>query len=60
MSDFEVHPIGTATELRLSRALANAIAQMEIQYPRVVPHDVLRAYHALHEHYMKQMEIENQ
>jgi xanthine/uracil permease len=26
MNDFEVHPIGTANEIKLSRELANAIA----------------------------------
>ena len=27
MNDFEVHPIGTANEIKLSRELANAIAK---------------------------------
>ena len=32
MSDFEVHPIGTTEEIRLSRALAREIQQITEQY----------------------------
>ena len=32
MSDFEVHPIGTATEIKYSRELVKAIEQITYQY----------------------------
>ena len=38
MSDFEVHPIGTASEIKLSRELANAVAkQIEKEDNRDAP-----------------------
>lgn len=55
MSDFETHPRGTATEISLSRALATAIAQIQNQYPGVVPRDVMKAYARLNEHYQQQI-----
>ena len=56
MKDFEVHPIGTAEEIRLSRLLANEITQISEQYGGVVPHNVILAYNKLLDHYMKQIE----
>jgi hypothetical protein len=56
MKDFEVHPIGTAEEIRLSRALANEIEQITHQYGKVVPHNVILAYNNLVEHYTHQMQ----
>lgn len=59
MSDFEVHPIGTAEEIRLSRALANAINEEAAQWEMgLFPHSVRLAYQRLEDHYMKQMEME--
>lgn len=58
MSDFEVHPIGTAREIKLSRELAQSIEQIVTQYGKVIPHDVYNAYLQLKEHYGKQIESE--
>ena len=58
MNDFEVHDIGTAEEIRLSRALANEIGQITHQYGGVVPHNVMLAYNKLLDHYTKQIEYE--
>lgn len=43
-------------ELRLSRELANAIAQEYEAFGQVVPHSVLQAYKRLVEHYQKEQE----
>lgn len=59
MNDFEVHPIGTSRELRLSRALAQAIAQIDSQYRNVVPLSVMKAYDDLFKYYQEQLEREN-
>lgn len=60
MSDFEVHPIGTATEIKYSRELANAIEQITYQYGNgIVPEPILRAYLKLRQHYAMQIESEN-
>ena len=60
MSDFEVHPIGTSTEIRYSRELANAIEQITYQYGNgIVPKSVLNAYLKLRQHYAVQIESEN-
>lgn len=58
MSDFEVHPIGTSREIKLSRELAKSIDEAITQYGKVVPHDVLQAYLKLREFYAKQIETE--
>lgn len=59
MSDFEVHPIGTAEEIRLSRILANAINEEGSQWGMgLFPFAVMKAYRELEQHYMKQMEME--
>jgi len=50
-SDFEVHEIGTTTELRLSRALCDAIEALQRQYPNTVPAAILRAYEPLRQHH---------
>jgi len=57
MKDFEVHPIGTAIELKLSRALADAVGQEHEQFNTVSP-AIVRAYNNLYDHYMKQLEME--
>lgn len=59
MSDFETHPRGTATELRLSRALANQLEQALTQYGEVVPENVLKAYYDLRNEYARQLQNEN-
>ena len=56
--DFEVHPIGTANEIKLSRQLSSAIEQITHQYGGVVPHNVMLAYNKLYEHYVKQIQHE--
>ena len=58
MSDFEVHNIGTARELKLSRDLAREIDQITRQYGNVVPENVMNAYLKLKEHYALQIESE--
>lgn len=58
MTDFEVHPIGTAEELRLSRALANSIDEIVKQYGKVIPNDVYQQYLKLKECYEKQLRSE--
>lgn len=61
MSDFEVHAIGTASEIRLSRELAAAIKQITEQYGEgIVPHSVLQSYKRLCEQYQKQLLMEEQ
>jgi hypothetical protein len=57
MSDFEVHVRGTSDELRLSRRLADAVAHELPQWEHFPP-SVARAYDELYNHYMKQIEME--
>jgi len=57
MNDFETHPRGTATELKLSRALADAIGQEYDQFHTISP-SIMVAYNRLYDHYMKQIEME--
>lgn len=56
MSDFEVHEIGTARELKLSRELAQEIEQSIRQYGNVIPENVLNAYLKLKEYYALQIQ----
>jgi hypothetical protein len=56
MSDFEVHPIGYAEEIKLSRALAREIEQTLHQWGNVIPRSVHEAYEKLNKHYQQQME----
>lgn len=59
-NDFEVHPIGTLTELRESRALAREIEQITIQFgPNILPQNVMQAYNRLRAHYQWQIETES-
>ena len=58
MSDFEVHDIGTAREIKLSRDLAREIDQVTRQFGNVVPENVMNAYLKLKEHYALQIESE--
>jgi C4-dicarboxylate-specific signal transduction histidine kinase len=51
MKDFETHDMGTGQELRLSRILANAVANA-LDNPNVeLPHDIVVAYQHLLNHY---------
>lgn len=57
-SDFEVHAIGTAKELRLSRALCHAIESLQHQYPNTIPQAVLDAYQPLKRHHAEMLALE--
>jgi uncharacterized protein (DUF2235 family) len=58
-SDFEVHAIGTATELRLSRELAKQMKQVGEQFGfGLFPENVSAAYHKLIAHYNNHMNDE--
>ena len=56
MSDFEVHEIGTAREIKLSRDLAREIEQSIRQYGNAIPENVFNAYLKLKEYYALQIE----
>lgn len=56
MSDFEVHEIGTAREIKLSRDLAREIEQSIRQYGNTIPENVLNSYLKLKEFYALQIE----
>jgi hypothetical protein len=59
MNDFEVHPRGSFTEVKLSRELVAAIEQVTQQYGSgIIPTSVLNAYLKLKEHYAIQIETE--
>jgi hypothetical protein len=59
--DFEVHPIGTTEEIRLSRQLSSAIEQITYQYGNgIVPESVFRTYKQLNDYYAVQIERENE
>lgn len=49
-NDFEALPIGSAAELRLSRALVTVIEQQQARYPGTIPDVVVRAYAPLKAH----------
>jgi len=60
MKDYEVHPIGTFTEIKFSRELVDAIEQITQQYGNgIVPNSVFNAYCKLKSHYAVQLESEN-
>ena len=59
--DFEVHPIGTANEIKLSRQLSSEIEQITQQYgDGIVPNSVFKAYKELIDYYAMQIEMENE
>jgi hypothetical protein len=59
MNDFEVHPRGSFTEVKLSRELVNAIEQVAQQYGSgIIPTPILKAYLELKNHYAIQVETE--
>ena len=57
-NDFEVHPIGTAEEIRKSRELASEIHQSLDQFGKVIPNNILQAYNRLYGQYIKQKQSE--
>ena len=60
MKDFEIHPIGTSTEIKYSREFIDAIEQITQQYGNgIVPNSVFNAYCKLKAHYAVQLESEN-
>ena len=60
MKDFETLPIGSITEIRLSRALANEVDRALKEFgPGSVPENVQKAYLQLFHHYQKQMDMES-
>lgn len=56
MKDFEVHPIGTLGEIKLSRELAREIEQVTQQHGNTIPSSILDVYYKLREYYAKQIE----
>jgi hypothetical protein len=59
--DFEIHPIGTTEEIRLSRQLSAAIAQITHQFgDGIVPQSVFNAYKQLTDYYAVQIGRENE
>ena len=60
MSDFEVHPRGTAEEIRMSRELASTIQQQIDQWgERIINQEILQAYKRLYGTYIKQLQHED-
>lgn len=54
MSDFEVHEIGTAKELKLARALVDSIGEQMQVNPLAIPPDIKEAYLNLDTFYRQQ------
>ena len=59
MSDFETHEIGTAKELKLSRALYDAIArQLNNEFDdKSINTEIRNAHDALRRHYLWQVQV---
>jgi hypothetical protein len=62
MSDFETHEIGTAKELKLSRALYDAVArQLNNEFDdRVINAEIRNAHYELRRHYLWQVQVMDQ
>ena len=58
MSDFEVHPIGTAKEIKLSRELSNAIHEQIKLHGVNFPEPVRIAFNKLYGQYLYQLSSE--
>jgi hypothetical protein len=58
MNDFEVLPIGSIKEIKLSRDLSREIDQVLHQFGNVVPQNVMNAFLKLKDHYAWQIESE--
>ena len=57
MSDFEVHQIGSLSEVRLARKLGQVIEE-ELRKGTELPEEVKRAYLELYAHWQWQMQRE--
>ena len=58
MNDFEVLPIGTIREIRLSRELAHEIEKEIIKNPDSIPLEIIQAYKRLYGEYIRQQQQE--
>ena len=68
MNDFEVHPIGTADEIKLSRELANAIAKQIDREDNPnkyswnatkLPSEIREIYYRLYKQYQTDIQLDN-
>ena len=58
-NDFEVHPIGTAQEIKLCRELVESMVQLQVQYGRgILAEQVVSKLDKVIEHYNRKMENE--
>ena len=58
MNDFEVLPIGTIREIKLSRELAHEIEKEIIKNPDSIPLEIIQAYKRLYGEYIRQQQQE--
>lgn len=58
MHDFETHPIGTASEIRASRALAREVEKQMQKDPTIIPTGIMNAYLKLFKEYNKNIQSE--
>jgi len=58
MNDFEVMPIGTYREVKLSRELMHAIEKEIIKNPDTIPLEIIQAYKRLYGEYIRQQQQE--
>ena len=58
MHNFETHPIGTAAEIRASRALAHEIEKQMQEDPTIIPVGIMNAYLKLFKEYDKNIQSE--
>ena len=58
MNDFEVMPIGTHREIKLSRELAHEIEKEIIKNPDSIPLEIIQAYKRLYGEYIRQQQQE--
>lgn len=56
MNDFETHPIGTASEIRASRALAREIEKQMQTDASIIPVGIMNAYLKLFKEYSVQIQ----
>ena len=58
MNEFEVLPIGTIREIKLSRELAHEIEKEIIKNPDSIPLEIIQAYKRLYGEYIRQQQQE--
>ena len=58
MNEFEVLPIGTIREIKLSRELAHEIEKEIIKNPDSIPLEIVQAYKRLYGEYIRQQQTE--